>query len=112
MENQRDSGGEGPQDPVPGPLQSFVQTLHLLVFTREEVAERHVGEDLVSSVLGTLAFALPPELLQSLQQGPRGTEEEGVLLGDGVVEGRVIAMAAQPLEGLLYCPPPSGRQRF
>lgn len=55
-----------------------------------------MGEDLVSSVLGTLTLALPPELLKSLQQGPRGTEEEGVLLGDGVVQGRVIAVTAQP----------------
>lgn len=52
---------------------------------REEVAERDVGEDLVSSVPRALALALSPELLELVQQRPRGAEEEGVLLGDGVV---------------------------
>lgn len=52
---------------------------------REEVAERDVREDLVSPVLGALAPALSPELLELLQQRPRGAEEEGVLLRDGVI---------------------------
>lgn len=63
---------------------------------REEVTERHVREDLVGPVLGALPLALPPELLQPLEQGPRGAEEEGILLGDGVVQGRVLAVAVQP----------------
>lgn len=63
---------------------------------REEVAERDVREDLVGSVPGALTLALSPELLQSFQQGARGAEEKGILLGDGVIQRRVIAMTAQP----------------
>lgn len=63
---------------------------------REEVTERYVREDLVRSVLRALTLALSPELLQSLQQGPRGAEEKGVLLGDGVVQRGVIAVTMQP----------------
>lgn len=59
---------------------------------REEVTERYVREDLVGPVLRALALALPPELLKLLQQGPRGTKEQGVLLGDGIVQRRVIAV--------------------
>lgn len=50
----------------------------------------------MSSVLGALSPALPPELLELLQQGPRGAEEKSVLLGDGVIQRRVIAVTAQP----------------
>lgn len=50
----------------------------------------------MGSVLCALTPALSPELLKFVQQGSRGTEEKGVLLGDGVVERRVIAMAVQP----------------
>lgn len=50
----------------------------------------------MSSVLRTLALALPPELLEFFQQGPCGAEEEGVLLGDGVIQRRVTAVAMQP----------------
>lgn len=53
-------------------------------------------EDLVSSVLCTLASALPPELLEFFQQGSRGAEEESILLGDGVIQGRVPAVTMQP----------------
>lgn len=53
-------------------------------------------EDLVGSVPRALAPALPPELLELFQQGPRGAEEQGVLLRNGVVQGRVIAVTAQP----------------
>lgn len=63
---------------------------------REEVTERYVREDLVRSVLRALTLAFSPELLQFLQQGPRGAEEEGILLGDGVVQRRVIAVTMQP----------------
>lgn len=59
---------------------------------REEVTERYVREDLVGSVLRALTLALPPELLQLFQQGSRGAEEEGVLLGDGVVQRWVVAV--------------------
>lgn len=52
---------------------------------REEVTERYVREDLMSSVLRALSLALSPELLELLQQGPRGAEEKGVLLRDGVI---------------------------
>lgn len=50
----------------------------------------------MSPVLRTLTLALPPELLEVFQQGPRGAEEESVLLGDGVIQRRVIAVAMQP----------------
>lgn len=50
----------------------------------------------MSPVLRTLTFALPPELLEVFQQGPGGAEEESVLLGDGVIQRRVIAVAMQP----------------
>ena len=50
----------------------------------------------MGSVLCALTPALSPELLKFVQQGSRGTEEKGVLLGNGVVERRVIAMAVQP----------------
>lgn len=63
---------------------------------REKVAECHMREDLVSSVLRTLALALPPELLEFFQQGPRGAEEERILLGDGVIQRRVTTVAMQP----------------
>ena len=63
---------------------------------REEVTERYVREDLVGSVLGALPPALSPEVLKLVQQGTRGTEEKGVLLGDGVIQRRVIAMAVKP----------------
>lgn len=53
-------------------------------------------EDLMCSILCTLASALSPELLEFFQQGPSGTEEEGILLGDGVIQRRVIAVAMQP----------------
>ena len=61
---------------------------------REEVTERYMREDLVGSVLGTLPPAFSPEVLKLVQQGTGGAEEQGVLLGDGVVQRRVIAMAA------------------
>lgn len=64
---------------------------------REEVTERYVREDLMGSVLCALTLALSPEPLQSFQQGPRGAEEEGVLLGDGVIQRRVITMTTQPV---------------
>lgn len=64
---------------------------------REEVTERYVRKDFMRSVLCALALALSPELLKFFQQGPRGTEEKGVLLGDGVVKRRVIAMTVQPV---------------
>lgn len=51
----------------------------------------------MGSVLRTLTLALSPELLKFVQQGPSGTEEQGILLGDGVVERRVIAVASQPV---------------
>lgn len=50
----------------------------------------------MSPVLRTLTLALPPELLEVFQQGPGGAEEESVLLGDGVIQRRVIAVAMQP----------------
>lgn len=53
-------------------------------------------EDLMCSVLCTLASALSPELLEFFQQGPRGTEEESILLWDGVIQRRVTAVAMQP----------------
>lgn len=52
---------------------------------REEFTQRDVREDLMSSVLGALTLALSPELLKLLQQGSRGAEEEGILLGDGII---------------------------
>ena len=61
---------------------------------REEVTERYMREDLMGSVLGALPPALSPELLKLVQQGTHGAEEQGILLGDGVVQRRVIAMAA------------------
>lgn len=63
---------------------------------REEVAECHMWEDLVSSVPGALALAVPPEVTQPLQQRPRGAEEQGVLLGDGVIQGGVVMVTVQP----------------
>lgn len=39
----------------------------------------------MSSVLCALTLAFSPELLKFFQQGPGGTEEKSVLLGDGVV---------------------------
>lgn len=53
-------------------------------------------EDLMSPVLRTLTLTLPPELLEVFQQGPGGAEEESILLGDGVIQRRVIAVAMQP----------------
>lgn len=53
---------------------------------REEVAERDMREDLVGAVPGALTLALSPELLQSFQQGARGAEEKGILLGDGIIQ--------------------------
>lgn len=50
----------------------------------------------MSPVLRTLTLALPPELLEVFQQGPGGAEEESVLLGDGVIQRRVIAVVMQP----------------
>lgn len=52
---------------------------------REEVTERYVREDLMGPVLRALALALSPELLKLFQQGPRGAEEKGILLGNGVI---------------------------
>lgn len=52
---------------------------------REEVAERYVREDLMGPVLCALTPALSPEFLKFFQQGPRGTEEKGILLGDRVI---------------------------
>lgn len=70
---------------------------------REEVTEGYVREDLVSPVLRALPPALSPELLELLQQGPRGAEEKGVLLGDGVIQRRVIAVTAQPATESGHC---------
>lgn len=50
----------------------------------------------MSSVLCTLASALSPELLEFFQQGPRGAEEESILLRDGVIQRRVTAVTMQP----------------
>lgn len=50
----------------------------------------------MSFVLCALASALSPELLEFFQQGPRGAEEESILLRDGVIQRRVTAVAMQP----------------
>lgn len=53
-------------------------------------------EDLVGSVLAALALALPPEVLQAAEQVAPRTQVKGIFLGDGVIQGGVIAVGMQP----------------
>lgn len=53
-------------------------------------------EDLVGSVLPTLALALLPEILQAAVQAARGAQVKGVFLRDWVIQGGVIAVGMQP----------------